>query len=224
EGKLYRSSGSMEYSGEFARNMKEGEGILYNVAGDAVYKGPFSRDDIVYASMIGKTSSEMAQCYTGRLKLYSSDEERVRLMEDINAMTEEVADSQSIDEDATVGTVYVLSDSISVGETVCTTFNDLAVAMGEPTYVGESYATLPELLAINRLNEGSDINILNGPATVTENDMYTEYTQVDDYQDDYVVYLHSYRKDGLVYNFVSGSTDSHFQFYYILAAAESGSE
>ena len=220
EGTLYRSSGTKEYDGEFARNMKEGEGTLYNATGDKVYTGSFSHDDVLYSSLIGKTATEMAETYTGERKLYSSDNERVRFMDDISAMTEEIVDDESIDEDSKVVAVYVLSKSINVGDTQCDSFNDLSQAFGDPTYVGESYATLPEILVINHLNEASDINVLNGPAEIQENDVYTEYTEVNNYQDDYRVYLHSYKKEGLVYNFVSGEGDSRFLFYYILSASE----
>ena len=217
EGTLYRSSGSKEYEGNFARNLKEGEGTLYSPSGDAVYAGSFSHDEVLYASMIGKTAAEMAECYTGSRKLYAEGNERVRLLEDISAMTEEILDDNSIDEEAKVQAVYVLSDRIALGDYECKTYGELSEALGEPTYVGDSYATLPELLAVNRLNDASEVNVLNGPAEITENDRYTEYIQVDDYQDDYLVYLHSYQKDGLVYNFVSAEGDGGFDFYYILS-------
>ena len=220
KGKLFRSNGSLEYEGDFARNKKEGEGTLYNPSSEEVFTGQFANNDIVYASFLGKSTEEMAKCYSGKRQLYSADGEQVRMMDSIHAMTGEVAESDSIDEGATVRSVYVDADYIAVGREVCRTFDELASSFGSPTYVGESFATLPELLMINRLNDESEINILGGSANITTNDVYKEYIEVTDYDTQYMVYLHSYEKDGLIYNFVSDESDDTFAFYYILAKEE----
>ena len=216
EGRLYRETGSIEYDGEFARNMKDGEGRLFNTGGEEIYNGQFSQDKILYSSLIGKSSTEMAIVYNGERKLYEAGNERVRFMGDINAMTEEITNSSSIDSQATVSAVYVMENSIRIGSHDYTTFDGIQQALGEPTYVGDSYATLPELMIINRLNESSELPVINGPGEIIENEVFTEYTEVENYDTDYIVYLHSYEKDGLVYNFVSSKDDPTFAFYYIL--------
>ncbi len=216
EGKLYRETGSIAYNGEFSRGLKDGEGILFNTGGEEVYNGRFSQDKILYSSLLGKSSTEMAMIYNGNRKLYEAGNERVRVMEDIDAMTEEITNSDSIESTATVSAVYVMDDSIRIGSHDYTTFDGIQQALGEPTYVGDSYATLPELMIINRLNEGSDIQVINGPAEITETGVFDEFAEVEYYDTDYIVYLHSYEKDGLVYNFVSSPTDTSFAFYYIL--------
>ena len=76
-------------------------------------------------------------------------------------------------------------------------------------------------MIINRLNEASDTPVINGAADIIENEVYTEYTEVSSYDTEYLVYLHSYEKDGLVYNFVSSANDSTFAFYYILQRNQS---
>ncbi len=217
EGKLYRPNGILEYEGSFSLNMKEGYGTLYDSSGEAVFAGEFSGDEVLYSALLGKTSEEMAAAYSGKRKLYVADAERVRVCEDIGVMTEEIFDDNSIDSDATVAAVYVLSDSIRFGGKRYEAFAELRELLGEETYIGESYATLPEIVAINRLNEASDTDVIAGPATITETDLFTEFTQVDGYQEDYAVWLHSYEKDGLVYNFVSSREDEEFTFYYILS-------
>lgn len=216
DGKLYRPSGLMEYEGTFSQNMKDGFGTLYDAAGEQVYAGEFSMDEVLYASLLGKTTEEMATTYSGKRKLYVNGVERVRVCEDIGAMTEELFDDNSIDSNATVTAVYVLSDSIRIGGRRYEAFEELRAELGEETYIGESYATLPELLVINRLNESSDADVINGPAEITETNKFTEYTEVEGFQEDYVVWLHSYEKDGLVYNFVSSREDDEFVFYYVL--------
>ena len=221
EGRLYRETGSIEYDGEFARNLKDGEGKLYNSGGEEIYNGQFSQDKILYSSLLGKSSTEMAIIYNGQRKLYEAGNERVRVMSDIGAMTEEITNSESIESTATVSAVYIQDNSIRIGNHDYTTFDGIQQALGEPTYVGDSYATLPELMIINRLNESSDIQVINGPAEITETDMFDEYSEVEYYDTDYIVYLHSYEKDGLVYNFVSSPDDTTFSFYYILQSNQS---
>ena len=224
EGRLYRETGSIEYDGEFARGLKDGEGKLYNTGGEEIFNGQFSQDKILYSSLLGKSSTEMAIMYNGERKLYEAGTERVRVMGDINAMTEEITNSESVDSSATVSAVYVMENSIRIGSHDYTTFDGIKQALGEPTYVGDSYATLPELMIINRLNEASDMSVINGSADIVEDEVYTEYTEVSSYDTDYVVYLHSYEKDGLVYNFVSSPDDTTFAFYYILQRNQADDE
>ena len=158
----------------------------------------------------------VAQTYMGTRKLYVSGSDRVRICEDIGVMTEEVLDDDSIDDDAAVEAVYVMDNYVRIGGKRRQTFDDLNGVFGEAAYTGESYATLPELLVINRLNDTANTDVIAGPGEITETNVFTEYTQVDGYQEDYAVWLHSYEKDGLVYNFVSSKEDDGFSFYYIL--------
>ena len=79
---------------------------------------------------------------------------------------------------------------------------------------------LPDLrvliVAINRLNDLSPGQVLNGKGEIKENEIYTEYSEVTDYQTDYEIYLHSYLRDGLIYTFVGEKGKDEFVFYYIL--------
>lgn len=216
EGKLFRETGSLEYEGDFFHNAKEGSGILYNLSGEEIYNGQFTQDEINYSYMVGKSAAEMAAIYSGERTLYEAETERVRVMDEIGVMTEEIQDESSVDDMATVSAVYVMDNTIRIGNQDYNSFDGLEQALGEATYVGDSYATLPELMIINRLNEASSVSVMNGVAEVVENEVYTEYTEVASYDTDYVVYLHSYERDGLVYNFVSMPEDENFSFYYIL--------
>ncbi len=217
QGKLYRETGSLEYDGMFSQNMKDGKGILYDKGGNPIYDGEFSLNEIVYPSMLQKKSSEMAQIYPGKdRKLYVDGNESIRFCKAINVMTDEMTDPKSIDSESVVQAVFVIRNAIHIAGKKYQSFSDLESVLGAATYTGESYATLPELLAINYLNENSDMDVLNGPAQITMTDEFTEYTEVSGYEENYVVWLHSYEKDGLVYNFVSDKDDKEFLFYYIL--------
>lgn len=214
DGKLYRPNGTLEYAGQFAMDMKEGDGTLYDMSNNPVYTGRFSHDEILYSNLIGKTNTEVAAAYTGERKMYVSGMERVRFLPDIEAMTVEITDDESIDTDAKVDSVYVLKKAFKYGNHTCQTISSLTDVFGAPVYVGTSYATLPEALAINFLYDRRDLT-LDGPVEMTENDVFTEYTEVEDYDREYEVYLHTYHRDGLIYTFVSNRGSDVFDFYFI---------
>ena len=216
EGDLYRKNGSMEYRGQFALNMKEGEGTLYDMGFNPVFQGTFTQDDIKFSDLIGKHASELASAYTGDTVMYQSTDERVRFMPDISAMTVEYLDDESLDKDATVESVYVVRDYFHTADKDITSFSDLNEIFGQPVYVGTAYAVLPELLTINEISRSTDKVIINGVADITENSVFTEYTEVKDYDRDYQIYLHTYHKDGLMYNFVTEQGLDTFSFYYIV--------
>lgn len=214
EGRLYRPNGTLEYNGQFSMDMKEGEGILYDMSNNPVYSGRFSHDEILYSNLIGKTNEEVAAAYTGERKMYVEDVERVRFLSDIDAMTVEIVDSDSIDTNAKVDSVYVLKKDFRYGNNICSMISNLDDVLGAPVYVGTSYVTLPEALAINYLYDRRSLT-LDGRVDMTENRMFTEYTEIEDYDNEYEVYLHTYHKDGLNYTFVSNRGSDMFDFYYI---------
>ena len=216
-GKLYRTNGSLEYEGDFLLDMKEGEGTLYDFGHNPVFHGQFSVDDIKYSDFIGKKASEVAASYNGSRTLYEAEGERTRFMADINAMTLEYYDDESIDTEASVEAVYVLKDSYPTAAGRVKTFDELSLYLGQPIYVGSSYASLTELLCVNKLNASSDSIVLSGPADVTMSSLFTEYNEVESYDPDYEVYLHTYHKDGLLYTFVTDPGVNTFYFYFIMA-------
>ncbi len=216
-GKLYRENGSLEYEGEFALNMKEGEGTLYDMGHNAIFRGQFSVDDIKYSDFISKKASEVASAYNGSRTLYESYGERTRFMADISAMTLEYYDEDSIDTEANVEAVYVLKNSFPTANGRVSTFDELSKVLGQPIYVGTSYASLPEVLCVNKLNAASDSIVLNGPADIDMNSVFTEYNEITKYDMDYEVYLHTYHKDGILYTFVTDPGVNTFYFYFIQA-------
>ena len=216
-GRLFRTNGSLEYEGEFALDMKEGQGTLYDLGHNAIFNGQFTLDDIKYSDLIGKKTTEISSAYRGKRTLYEAEDERVRFMPDISAMTVEYLDEESIDTEATVEQVYVMKNSFNTAEGPVKTFASVSKYLGQPIYVGVSYATLPELLTINKLNAAAEGIVMNGPADIDMTSVFTEYTEVTDYDDEYEVYLHTYHKDGLLYTFVTMQGLDSFSFYYIKA-------
>ncbi len=216
-GKLYRESGSMEYEGEFSLGMKEGAGVLYDTGQNPLFTGQFTQNDIRYSALLGKRPEEVATAYTGETVMYHSADERIRLMEDIRAMTLEQNDADSVDnEQYHVGAVFVLRNYIRHGGTSYGTFSELEEVFGEPIYSGRSRATLGEVIAINYLNGIADGQVVYGYADLQTDRMFTEYEEVQSYDTEYELFLHSYRLDSLIYTFVGREGTDTFDFYYVI--------
>ncbi|MBR4515650.1 MAG: hypothetical protein IKO61_12295 [Lachnospiraceae bacterium] len=213
-GTLYRNNGSMEYEGDFLLGMKEGNGKLYDMGKNNIFTGSFTQDEIRYSELIGKSSQEIATAYTGDVVMYDTGIDRVRFMRDIEALTLETASDESVEDEYTADKVYVLKNSIRFGGQDYTSIDALVKVLGNPTYEGVARAILPEIIAINSINESREA--FGGPVEVTTDDLYKEYVQVTDYNRNYEIYLVSFKKEGLEYNFVTMPGRDTFEFYYIL--------
>ncbi len=219
-GKLYRENGTLAYDGEFARGMKEGTGKLYAAGDKPVYEGSFSRDQLVYSALLGKSTAEVAQAYSGSRVIYRNDNEFTVLMPDIQALYVGVTDAESLEDQVMVDSVYVLKDTITLGNRQCTTISELREVFGDEVYDGNSIVTLPEAVAINTLNQQKQT--MNGSVEMETTDEYTDVITVNGIQEDYPVYLYSFRKDGLLYTFVCSDKNDTFSFYSIMS--EEGGE
>ena len=216
-GKLYRESGTMEYEGGFDRGMKEGSGVLYDTGQDPLFIGEFSQDDIRYSSLLGDTPEDMATAYDGATTMYVKDNEHLRLMPDIRAMTLEQNDSESVEDELyTVRTVYVLRNFIRFGGQAYGKLSDIQALLGDPIYEGISRATLGEVVAVDYLNDHTDGQVLYGYADMEISPLYTEYSEVESYETGYEVYLHTYKREGLIYTFVGKDNVDSFDFYYVI--------
>lgn len=219
-GKLYRENGSLAYDGEFARGMKEGIGKLYGDGDKPVYEGSFSRDQLVYSALLGKSTAEVAEAYHGERIIYQNDNEFTVLMPDINALYIGVTDEENLEDKIMVEGVYVLKNSIMLGNAECKTIADLRKVLGDAVYEGNSNVTLSEAVAINYLNKQK--NTLNGFVELDTTDEFTDVITVNQIPDDYPVYLYSFHRNGLLYTFVCGDKNDTFAFYSIMS--EEGGE
>ena len=214
KGTLYRQNGSLEYDGDFLLGMKEGEGTLYDTGRNPVFMGTFTQDEVKYSELLGIGIQDLAKAYTGNVVLYDSGLERVRVMSDIDALTVEKNDNDSVDEEYKVSRVYVLKDYIRIGGKDYKKISDITAELGNPTYEGVSRATLPEVLSVNERNKEKET--FGGNVAIDTEQQYTEYISVKSYDTEYEVYLVSYSKDGLVYNFVTRDGRDDFAFYFIV--------
>ena len=219
-GKLYRENGTLVYDGEFARGMKEGTGKLYGAGDKPIYEGSFSQDQLVYSALLGKSTAEVAQNYKGERIIYQDDIQFSVLMPDINALYVGVTDEENLEDTVMVDSIYVLKNTITFGKNECSTIADLRNVFGIEVYDGNSIVTLPEAVAINYLNKQKQT--LNGSVEMDTTEEFTNVFTVDGVQEDYPVYLYSFRKDGLLYTFVCGDRNGTFAFYSIMS--EEGGE
>ena len=214
-GKLYRTNGSLEYEGEFLLGMKEGNGKLFDMGKNVVYTGTFSQDEVKYSELIGMSSQEIATAYSaGDTVMYDTGTDRVRYMKSINAITLEKMAEDSVEDEYTSDKVYVLNKTIRFGGKDYASLDAIAKVLGNPTYEGVARAILPEIIAINSINE--DHEAFGGPVELTTEKDYKELLRVTGYNRDFEVYLVSFRKDGFEYNFVTTPGSDSFEFYYII--------
>jgi hypothetical protein len=218
EGILYREDGSTEYNGEFSQGMKNGHGVLYDTGENQIYEGTFSSDRIVYSELLGKTVSDVANCYKAHRTLYTTTTESVAIMDEIGALYHSQADAEALENDEVVDSVYVLSDTYNIGTEEVNTVSELIEVFGDPSYEGNSNVILPEAVAINKLNETK--TALFGKVEMDMNQTFSDVAEVNSFDRQYVVYIYSFRRGDLMYSFVCKEKGADFDFYYITGAGD----
>lgn len=212
-GKLYRENGSLEYSGTFVMNKKEGEGKLYDDGSTAIYNGNFHQDQIVYSDLLGKKVSDISEIYTGTRLLYDDSQEFAVVMEQINAMYQGGGESDRMDGETLVEKVSVLNGTFYTGSKECTTIDEVRDYFGAEDYEGNSEISMPEAVALNWMvrNRGLEVQTVD----MTVNSDYSDYQEITGYDSSRMVYIHAFRKDGLLYSFICPDRTGGFWFYSI---------
>ena len=215
-GTLYRENGTKEYVGEFQGGKKNGSGTLYDVGENEIYTGTFSSDNIVYAELLGKTASEVNDCYKGHSTLYLASDETVVEMDAINALWRGISDADALDDDIKVQSVYVLQNYFSYGNDSVDRISALIEALGNPIYEGNSSVLLPEAIAINTLNRTQ--TAFQGPVEMIESKAFSDVTEVESYDRNYIVYIYTFQRGEILYSFVCNDDSDYFDFYYVTSA------
>jgi len=216
EGTLYRNNGNIWYTGGFKNGLKDGNGVLYNAGGVPIYSGAFSVDNLVYSSLIGRTTAEVAELYTGERTLYEGDELFDVHMSEIEAVYEGALNEDALDDSIKVKAVYVLQDYFMTGKAKLSTREDLKSFFGvAPLYEGESVITQSEALAISLTRKESGDKYFDDPElNVTR--VFDDNYRIDGMNYGREVYIVSYLYGGVEYTFVSrGKSEEGFGFYYI---------
>jgi hypothetical protein len=209
EGMYYRPEGVLEYAGEYVNGVRQGAGMLYNTGGNKIFSGHMRQDRIVYEEFIGKTAPEAAEMYTGRSVTYTSDDTYCADMREIGAVYEARSGADAVDEEWMVERVYVLEDEIAIGGKTLRTMNEIAAALGEPTYLGETWLALSDAVAAN-LSAGPGIEPVDIELQRNFEDAYT----VTSYDENRKMYIYAFENDGFVYTFYceSGTSEGFFMY------------
>ncbi len=218
DGTLYRQDGSRAYSGAFSRGVFHGQGTLYDTGENEIYTGAFAMGSIVYSELLGKSVSEVSQCYKGHRDLYTTTTESVAYMDGINALYHAVSDSEALDDEETVDSVYVLSDVCVLGGETLDTVSEIEEALGEPYYEGNSNVILPEAIAINTLKNTKTTFLDRVDMDLTQE--FSDVAEVNSFDRDQVVYIYSFRRGDVMYSFVCKEESDYFEFYYLTGAGD----
>ncbi len=212
-GILYREDGTKEYEGEFLQGKKNGHGLLYDSGDNEIYEGSFSSDNIVYSELLGKTAAEVNLNYMGPRSIYLTDSESVVMMNSIGALYHGTRDADALEDDEKVSEVYVLQDHYDFGGEEVKSVSDIKDIMGKPLYEGYSEIILPEAIAIDRLNAYGDV--FKGVGDLVLTNTFSDVAEVEGYDNDYTVYIYSFKRGDIVYSFVCQDKSDYFEFYYI---------
>lgn len=222
QGKYYRSDGSLEYSGEFEEGMKNGAGELYDISSTKVYTGNFSYDSIVYSDLLGITTEEVSEKYKGKRSVYTDNDHFAVLMPDINAMYIGDPGTDSLEGKMTTKSIYVMNDHFTFGKQTAVTIEDLRKILGNEIYQGNSEVIMPEAVIINYLNANSRGTVLKGSVRMDTTKTLDDVTTVNSFDKSYEVYLYSFEKGGLRYDFVTSDREGGFAFYSITTSSSGG--
>lgn len=212
-GALYRENGTIVYKGEFIKGLKEGFGTLYDATESPIFTGSFRADDIVYASMLNKSSTEIEGMYSGDSTLYQGSDSYVVMMDDISAFYVADNDNNSIEDELKPNKIFVAKDSFAYGTQTYNTISEIKQYFGSPLFEGNSYVTLAEAVGIDWLEkQGREFSI---SVDCEYDQIFDEVINIPDYTQDVLVYLYVYEIDGITYTFVSQDRGDSF-FMYVL--------
>jgi len=211
KGMLYRENGSVEYEGDFVENKKEGIGVLFDSSNNKVFEGEFVKDRLNYQNFLGKTTGEIAAIYTGVRTIYSNEEDFVVHMEDIDAMYYGKSESNSVDGNIKADSVYVFDDVFWYAGKQYASIYDMGDVLGEIEYEGNTYVTMPDATAIHILNENGTAFFGDIEGKWTE--VFDDAITVESYDVEYTIYLYTFIKDDIRYNFYCKDRAGTFIMY-----------
>ena len=212
-GTLYRENGTKQYEGAFAEGVYEGEGTLYNPSEVAVFHGNFHHGELVYAQLLQKTPSQIAEYYTGTMLLYQKDTESVVFLEDIDAFYATTTEHNSMESEDKIGSIYAGKKEFAYGDRKLTTIQEICEVLGQPVFEGNSYVTFPEAVGIQILKEkGMEIPV---EIQMETSQVFDEVKAVDSYTEDALVYLYVFEADDITYTFFTTDRAGNFFLYQL---------
>jgi len=214
EGTMYREDGTICYSGNFSQGSMEGEGQLYGKSGRAVYKGTFLKNDILFKELLGKSTSEVHQMYTGETVVYEGGTDYCVCMKDINALYFGDTDTNRLDEEVRVSGVYVLSDSVAFASETADDIKAVKKILGEPLYEGNTALSVKDKTALLEACKGQK-NVLYGASDMVTRAVFDDVYEITDAGREYLVYMYVFEQEDTIYTFFCKDRNGGFAFYMI---------
>lgn len=212
-GTLYRANGTKQYQGQFEQGVFEGEGTLYNTSNAAVFHGTFRAGELLYAQLLGKTTEEIAEQYTGSRMIYQNNSEMAVVMEEIEAFYVASLENNSLDNSIKASAIYVTKNEFVYNGQHLTTIDELRTVLGSPIFEGNSYVTFPEASGIDWLQKnGKAINV---DVKMSVQQVFDEVITVDSYSMEELIYLYIFRAEDVTYTFIAEDRDQGFLMYVI---------
>lgn len=208
KGTLYRKNGAKLYEGEFRKGKKSGEGVLFDGRDSEVFTGQFLNDGIFYETFAGAGTDEASEWYTGKLEMYSADDEICGYMKDIDAAYFGKSAEDEMEGGWTITGLYVLKDFLLTAEGKVQDKKGLDKWFGKAEYAGDTCLELPEVIVCNLLD------MKKAPALQTEN-LMKDVLEVTSWDEQWETSVRSYTKDGFRYTFFGTGEDGKFNFYLI---------
>ena len=134
-------------------------------------------------------------------------------MKDIQAIYGIDQRETSVEDEAVVSQIYVLNSAFLYGQNTISSMAEVRDALGEPEFEGNTYATLPEAVAVELLRRQDD-RITKDPELKTTS-VYDEVISVESYRTDLEIYLYVYQVEDLTYTFFCQERGGPFFMYLI---------
>lgn len=212
-GRLYRENGSLEYEGGFLEGMKDGAGVLYDSGSNKVFTGNFSKDHLLYADFLGKSTAEAAGIYTGKKTAYMDEEYFVVDMADIDGLYYGKQSEENLADTVMIEGVYVLKNAFAYGDREYTHIAEIAQLFGEQIYEGNTYLSTSDAAAVHVLNRTE--SVLHGDVRGEWEQYLADAVTVNSYDRSYSAYIYTFVQEDMRYTFFCKDRGGKFAMYLI---------
>ena len=151
--------------------------------------------------------------YVGSKTIYADDEYFVVDMMDIDAVYYGRQNEENVSDEIMVEGVYILKDAFEYSGKELKTIPEVRQIFGDAIYEGNSYVILPEAVSIHVLNQ--KVSEFYGDVIKDSEQILADAVRVNEYEDDYSVYIYTYVQEGLRYTFFGKDKNGKFAMYLI---------
>ncbi len=212
-GKLYHVDGTLWYEGSFEKGFMQGKGILYNTTQDKIYQGFFQEGTIFYQEFLGKSAAETTEIYLGEREVYTGDQIACVHMKEIDAVYFGTDRRDALEEVFRISGLYVLKPQICLEGNMLNQISQLTQELGAPVYQGNTYLSPEDKIVLNICCEMLGDTVLYGKADFESKKIFSDVTEVRDFDKSYQAYIYVYDKEGILYTFFCKDKDAGFDFY-----------